>query len=137
VKACIASHIIVSLHMNYKERYILLYTSCSTYEDIYYSIVYLQSYMFKPMLNQKWCNEWHEYGVSIMCDSWTDPTCMSVINFLLYSNGRLWFHSLIDATEKSRDAKFLLKVTTQCDLSLFCCIHRVTLNMNYCIAWYQ
>jgi hypothetical protein len=31
---------------------------------------------------------------------------------LLYSNGRMWFHSSIDATGKSQDAKFLLKVTT-------------------------
>jgi hypothetical protein len=38
---------------------------------------------------QKWRNEWYEYGVSIMCDSWTGPTRMSVINFFLYSNGRL------------------------------------------------
>ena len=61
---------------------------------------------------QKWRNEWHEHGVTIMCDSWTGPTRMSVINFLLYSNGRMWFHSSIDATGKSQDAKFLLKVTT-------------------------
>jgi hypothetical protein len=39
-----------------------------------------------------------------MYDSWT-----SVINLLLYSNGRLWFHSFIDATGKSQDTKFLLK----------------------------
>jgi hypothetical protein len=62
-------------------------------------------------LFQKRHNEWHEHGVSIMCDSWTGLTRMSVINFLLYSNGRLWFHSSIDATEKRQDAKFLLKVT--------------------------
>jgi hypothetical protein len=62
-------------------------------------------------LFQKWRNEWHEHGFSIMCDSWTGLTRMSVINFLLYSNGRLWFHSSIDATGKSQDAKFLLKVT--------------------------
>jgi hypothetical protein len=61
---------------------------------------------------QKWRNEWHEHGVTIMCDSWTGPTRMSVINFLLYSNGRMWFHSSVDATTKSQDAKFLLKVTT-------------------------
>jgi hypothetical protein len=62
-------------------------------------------------LFQKWCNEWHEHDVSIMCDSWTGLTHMSVINFLLYTNDRLWFHSLIDVTGKSQDAKFLLKVT--------------------------
>jgi hypothetical protein len=61
---------------------------------------------------QKWRNEWHEHGVTIMCDSWTGPTRMSVINFLLYSNGRMWFHSSVDATGKNQDAKFLLKVTT-------------------------
>jgi hypothetical protein len=59
---------------------------------------------------QKWCNEWHKHDVTIMCDSWIDPTRMSVINFLLYSNGRMWFHSSVDATGKSQDAKFLLKV---------------------------
>jgi hypothetical protein len=60
---------------------------------------------------QKWRNECHEYGVIIMCDSWNSLTRMSVINFLLYSNGRMWFHSSVDATRKSQDAKFLLKVT--------------------------
>jgi hypothetical protein len=61
---------------------------------------------------QKWHNEWHEHGITIMYDSWTDPTRMSIINFLLYLNGRMWFHSLVDATGKSQDARFLLKVTT-------------------------
>jgi hypothetical protein len=51
---------------------------------------------------QKWRNEWHEHGVTIMCDLWTGPTRMSVINFLLYSNGRMWFHSSVDATEKGK-----------------------------------
>jgi hypothetical protein len=51
---------------------------------------------------QKWRNECYEHGVSIMCDSWSEPTRMSVINFLLYSNGRLWFHLSIDATKKSQ-----------------------------------
>jgi hypothetical protein len=60
---------------------------------------------------QKWRNEWHEHGVTIMCNSWTDPTHMSAINFLLYSNGRMWFHSSVYATRKSQDAKLLLKVT--------------------------
>jgi hypothetical protein len=49
---CIASHIIESLHMNYEGRYILLYAFCSIYEDIYYSIIYLESCMFKLLLNQ-------------------------------------------------------------------------------------
>jgi hypothetical protein len=52
VKICIASHIIVSLHMSYEGRYILLYVVCSIYKDIYYSIIYLQYCMFKLLLNQ-------------------------------------------------------------------------------------
>jgi hypothetical protein len=52
VKTCIASHIIASLHMNYEGRYILLYIGYSIYKGIYYFIVYLQSYMFKLLLNQ-------------------------------------------------------------------------------------
>jgi hypothetical protein len=30
----------------------MLYAVCPIYEDTYYSIVYLQSYMFKLLLNQ-------------------------------------------------------------------------------------
>jgi hypothetical protein len=40
------------LHINYEDIYILLYASCYIYEDIYYSIAYLQSCMFKLLLNQ-------------------------------------------------------------------------------------
>jgi hypothetical protein len=28
--------------------------------------------------------EWDIFGVMLMCDSWTGPTRMSVINFLIY-----------------------------------------------------
>jgi hypothetical protein len=44
---------------------------------------------------------------------------MSVINFLLYSNGRVWFHKSIDATGRSQYTKFLLKVTIMCDSSTY------------------
>jgi hypothetical protein len=42
--------------MNYEGIYIyiLLYTVYSIYEGVYYYIVYLQSYMFKLLLNQMW-----------------------------------------------------------------------------------
>jgi hypothetical protein len=57
--------------------------------------------------------EWDIFGVTLMCDSWTGPTRMSVINFLIYCNGVTWFHKSIDATGKSQDSKFLLKVVTK------------------------
>ena len=66
--------------------------------------------------------EWDIFGVTLMCDSWTGPTRMSVINFLIYCNGVTWFHKSIDATGKSQDSKFLLKVvTTHLPLTLIMC----------------
>jgi hypothetical protein len=59
----------------------------------------------------KFQNDWPIFGVSLMCDSWTDPTRMSVINFLIYCNGVTWFHKSIDATGKSQDSNYLKTVT--------------------------
>jgi hypothetical protein len=68
--------------------------------------------------------DWDEYGVTIMCDSWTGPTSMSVINFLIYCNGIMFFHKSIDATGQSQDANFVLKV---------CMVHAT----NYFITCYR
>jgi hypothetical protein len=57
--------------------------------------------------------EWDIFGVTLMCDSWTGPMRMGVINFLIYCNGVTWFHKSIDATAKSQDYKYLLKVVTK------------------------
>ena len=35
----------------------------------------------------KFQKDWPLFGVTLMCDSWTGPTRMSVINFLIYCNG--------------------------------------------------
>ena len=40
----------------------------------------------------KFQKDWPLFGVMLMCDSWTGPTRMSVINFLIYCNGVMWFH---------------------------------------------
>ncbi|XP_015649249.1 uncharacterized protein [Oryza sativa Japonica Group] len=53
--------------------------------------------------------DWNEYGVTLMCDSWTGPTGMAVINFLIYCNGIMFFHNSVDATGHSQDANFVLK----------------------------
>lgn len=59
----------------------------------------------------KFQNDWPLFGVTLMCDSWTGPTRMSVINFLIYCNGVTWFHKSIDASGKSQDSTYLFKVT--------------------------
>ena len=52
----------------------------------------------------KFQKDWPLFGVTLMCDSWTGPTSMSVINFLIYCNRVMWFHKSIDATGKTQDA---------------------------------
>jgi hypothetical protein len=49
----------------------------------------------------KWKQQWPTYGVTIMCDSWTGPTCISVTNFLLYCNGTMYFWKSYNATGHS------------------------------------
>ncbi|TVU12808.1 hypothetical protein EJB05_46468, partial [Eragrostis curvula] len=53
--------------------------------------------------------DWPNYGVTLMCDSWTGPTKMSIINFMVYSNGVMFFHKSVDATGNSQDADFIYK----------------------------
>ena len=53
----------------------------------------------------KWKLKWPEYGVTIICDSWNGPTHMSIINFLLYYNDRMFFHKFVDATGYSQRCK--------------------------------
>ena len=58
----------------------------------------------------KFQKDWPLFGVTLMCDSWTGPTRMSVINFLIYCNGVTWFHKSIDASGRTQDAAYLFKV---------------------------
>jgi hypothetical protein len=41
------------------------------------------------------------YGVTIMCDSCTGPTEMSIMNFMVYCNGIIFFHKSVDCTGHS------------------------------------
>ena len=64
---------------------------------------------------EKWKNEWDECGVTIMCDSWTGPMRNSVINFLVYSGGTMYFLKSINASDKIQDHQYLLKVSRSID----------------------
>ena len=50
---------------------------------------------------------WARYGVTVMCDSWTGPYKMCIINFMIFCNGRMFFHSSVDATGHSQKAAFI------------------------------
>lgn len=50
---------------------------------------------------------WNEKGVTTMCDGWSGPTNMHIINFLIYSVRGTVFHKSIDATDVlRRDADY-------------------------------
>ncbi|OAY76838.1 hypothetical protein ACMD2_17805 [Ananas comosus] len=57
--------------------------------------------------------QWEMYGVTLMCDSWTGQTKMSIINFLIYCNGKVIFHKLIDATGRFEDADYIYALLEQ------------------------
>jgi hypothetical protein len=51
---------------------------------------------------------WQQYGVTIMCDSWTGPTGMVIINFMVYCNAHMFFLKSIDVCGHKQSAGKLL-----------------------------
>nr|XP_048323275.1 uncharacterized protein LOC125420644 [Ziziphus jujuba var. spinosa] len=51
--------------------------------------------------------KWETYGCTIMCDGWTGPTRMSIINFMVYSKGSTVFLKSIDASNQIKDHKYI------------------------------
>ena len=47
------------------------------------------------------------YGCTIMCDGWTEPTKLSIINFMVYSKGSTIFLKYIDVSDKIKDNKYI------------------------------
>jgi hypothetical protein len=52
-------------------------------------------------------DDWPTYGVTIMSDSWTGPSRMSIINFMISSNGRMYFHKSVNATGYMQNSQFV------------------------------
>ena len=42
-----------------------------------------------------------------MCDGWTGPTKLSIINFIVYSKGSIIFLKSVDASDKIKDNKYI------------------------------
>ncbi|XP_042491458.1 uncharacterized protein LOC122071178 [Macadamia integrifolia] len=53
---------------------------------------------------------WKSYGVTIMCDGWTGPTRKSIINFMVYCDGRTIFLKSIDVSKERTDAIYIYKL---------------------------
>ncbi|XP_044459577.1 uncharacterized protein [Triticum aestivum] len=54
---------------------------------------------------QKFKQDWKNFGVTLMCDSWTGPTGMSIINFMVYCNARMFFLNTIDASGQTQNSE--------------------------------
>ena len=51
--------------------------------------------------------KWNTYGCTIMCDGWTGPMKLNIINFMVYSKGSTIFLKSVDAFEKIKDNKYI------------------------------
>ena len=51
--------------------------------------------------------KWKTYGCTIMCDEWTEPTKLSIINLMVYSKGSIIFLKSVDASYKIKDNKYI------------------------------
>ena len=51
--------------------------------------------------------KWKTYECTIMCDGWTWPTKLNIINFMIYSKGSTIFLKSIDASDKIKDNKYI------------------------------
>ncbi len=51
--------------------------------------------------------KWKTYGCTIMCDGWTGPTKLSIINFMVYSKGSTVFLKSVDASHHIKDHTYI------------------------------
>jgi hypothetical protein len=65
-----------------------------------------------------------------MCDSWTGPAGMSIINFMVYCNGVMFFHESVDATGHIQDAQYIFGITIILHHSLLLTPHVVLMAMS-------
>jgi hypothetical protein len=72
------------------------------------------------------------HGITIMCDSWTGPTGMSIINFMVYCNGIMFFHKSVDCTGHNQDEDFVYEVIIM--LSKCLVVIYVELLLTVCIS---
>ena len=51
--------------------------------------------------------KWKTYGCTIMCDGWTGPTKLSIINFIVYCKENTIFLKYVDASDNIKDNKYI------------------------------
>ena len=53
------------------------------------------------------------YGVTIMCDGWSSTTRLSIINFLVYCDGKVVFHRSFNTSDNDKDASYIFTLMDQ------------------------
>ena len=51
--------------------------------------------------------KWKTYRCTIMCDEWTGPMKLSIINFMVYCKGSTIFLKFVDASDNIKDNKYI------------------------------
>ena len=54
--------------------------------------------------------KWPEYGCTIMCDGWSSRTKKPIINFMIYSDRNMIYHTSIDTTNKIKNANYIFSL---------------------------
>ena len=57
--------------------------------------------------------KWKAYGFIIMCDGWTGPTKLSIINFMVYCKGSIIFLKSVDVSDNIKDNKYIYGLLKQ------------------------
>lgn len=55
-------------------------------------------------------SKWPEYGCTIMCDGWSTKNRHPIINFMIYCDRAMIYHTSVDCTNKRKTADFLLSL---------------------------
>ncbi|XP_075500071.1 uncharacterized protein LOC142538644 [Primulina tabacum] len=69
-------------------------------EEVEYITIYLNTLKSK----------WPKYGCTIMCDGWSTRNKHPIINFMIYCDHNMIFHSSVDCTNKRKTADFILSL---------------------------
>ena len=54
--------------------------------------------------------KWPEYGCTIMCDGWSSRTKKPIINFMVYCDRNMIFHTSVDTTNKIKSADYIFSL---------------------------
>ena len=55
-------------------------------------------------------SKWKKYGCTLMCDGWSSRTKKPIINFMVYCDRQMVFHSSVDTTGQTKTAEYIFRL---------------------------